>query len=118
MDISNKLIAMYDFLNNENHISFYKLCIELRKIMLDIVKDIENDEETRKYISLELEVSELHIRLYDSNDFKTANFNVPIKDYSEYFENRIKQSSNPFLLARYNHIMWLIKNIIIMQLNR
>jgi len=109
--MQNKLMEIYEALNNEKYTSFYKLNIELKKKLRDIIYDLENPEDIRNAASLEDCVLQFQLAVNELNDFdmKSLPFKAIDNNNIEYFENRIKQVTNPFMLARYYHILWLVK---------
>ena len=108
---SSELTEIYIYLNSEKHSSFYWPNLELEKKLRDFAYDLENDEKLRNYILLEYDI--LHLQMAPDNlsdfDIDSLLFSNITINYTEYFEERIKQVANPFLLARYNHILWLSK---------
>jgi hypothetical protein len=111
LNTSNKLEEIYDALDSGVYTSFYKLNSELKYKLRDIVNELENSEEIRNAALLEYYVTQFQLAVDGLNDFdlQSLPFHAMDKNYTEYFENRINQASNPFILARYNHILWIAK---------
>jgi hypothetical protein len=105
------LMEIYEALNSEKHTSFYRLNLELKKKLRDIICDLENSEDTRNAALLEDCVLQFQLAVDGLDDFEVASlpFDAMNNKNVEYFENRIKKVTNPFVLARYYHILWLIK---------
>jgi hypothetical protein len=106
---SNKLVEFYEIIENEKFSSFYKLNLETRQILREIVNNPENSAEIRNAALLENYALEFQLPVDDLNEhsIKSLPFYDIDRNFTEYFENRLKQVSNPFLLARYYHILWL-----------
>jgi len=107
----NKLTKFYDTLNGERYTSFYQLSLEIKKELIDIVYDSENQDEIRNAALIEYGVLQFQFNVDTLNDFemKSLPFNAINNNYIEYLENRIKHTTNSFVLARYYHILWLVK---------
>jgi len=105
----NRLIKFYDSLNSDKYTSFYQLSSEIEKELRYIAYDSENQEAIRNAALIEYGVLQFQstVDTFNNYDKKTLPFNAIDNNYIEYLENRIKQTTNPFVLARYYHILWL-----------
>jgi hypothetical protein len=111
LNTPNKLKELYDAIDGDEYTSFIKLSSEIKYKFRDIIDELNNPEEVRNAALLEHEVTQFQLAVDGLNDFdiESLPFYAIDKNYIEYFENRIKQASNPFVLARYNHILWIAK---------
>jgi len=108
---ADKLTGIYEKLNSEKHSSFYWPNLELEKELRDIAYNLETPEEIRCPVLLELDILHLQMSIDGIDDFDIAllPFSTRNHNYLDYFEKRINQVTNPFLLSRYYHILWLEK---------
>jgi len=108
--MENKILEFYEALNDEKYNSFYHLNIEFKKNLRNIYCDLKNPEDIRNAALLEDCVLQFQLAGDELIDFDTKSFRFDVnKKNMEYFENRVKQAVNPFVLARYNHILWIVK---------
>ena len=109
MNMLNKLIDIYNKLDDVEFSSFYKANLELKKELRDISNNPDISNDVRKAASLEHGILLFQLPIDSLNDFNLEP--LPFYDidnnYIEYFENRIKQAKNPFPLARYYNLLWL-----------
>jgi len=111
-DKLNILSDFYEALNSDKYNSFYKLNIELKQELQNIISEKNNSENIRSAAILENGILYLNYALDDLNNFDMEKFLFYNKiniDLTQYFENRTKEVNNTFILARYNHVLWLTK---------
>jgi hypothetical protein len=109
LNASDKLTNIYESLNSDRHSSFYWPNQEIEKELRDIAYDLKTFEEIRCPLLLELDIFHLQLSIDGLDDFDTNSltFSSRTPNYLDYFEKRIEQATNPFLLSRYYHILWL-----------
>jgi hypothetical protein len=105
------LSDIYNTLNSKENSSFFGLKLELKDNLKNIANNQEEDKFIRQAAVFELDVLNLQLALDNLHDFEVKDlpFISEEGDYIHYFEERIKNVTNPFLLSRYNHILWLSK---------
>jgi len=109
LSASDKLSNIYESLNSDKHSSFYWPNLEIEKELRDFAYDIKTCEEIRCPLLLELDILHLQLSIdgIDDFDINSLTFSSRTSNYLDYFEKRIEQVTNPFLLSRYYHILWL-----------
>ena len=109
--LNEKLSEIYKLLNNKSISSFYNLNLELKQKIKDFISTLEKDNEITFSLLIELDIIDLRLAIDDLIDFdiKLLPFYSRNSNYVEYLEKRINETTNPFILSRYFHLLWLVK---------
>lgn len=107
---TNKLTDVYKALNSCK--SFYTLNLDLKQELRDIFADTNNPDNIRNAALYEHGILHFQCAIDEDNNFNIESFLFQMKtdgNIIEYFESRISKVENPFILARYFHILWMAK---------